>query len=121
MFEYTFTLSDIKTFRTRIVYNLITLVSEVSGFSDILFVGISIFLEFFYVPRSLETFLIKNMGPVELRKPIKKRIKLDTSLSFKLDKIDIYDLIFSVHSQVSLKLNIWFILIQSWIPERWRS
>ena len=110
MFEYTFTLSDIKTFRTRIVYNLITLVSEVSGFADILFVTSGILLSF-YVPRSLETFLIKNMGPVELTKSTKKRRKFDNSMSFKLDKIDITDLFLQVNAKMSLKLNVWFILI----------
>jgi hypothetical protein len=51
------------------------------------------------------------MGPVEVMKSTKKRRKFDNSMSFKLDKIDITDLVLQVHAKMSLKLNVWFILI----------
>jgi hypothetical protein len=56
---YELSLHDIKTFRSRTVYSLITLISEVSGFADILFIVAGIFLKTFYTPRKLEASLLE--------------------------------------------------------------
>jgi hypothetical protein len=64
--EVILTLNDSITYRSRTVYSFITLVSEVSGFADILFVIAGVFLTFFYTPAKLEVSLLEHMGPVEL-------------------------------------------------------
>jgi hypothetical protein len=54
--------------RSRTVYNLITLISELSGFADILQVSISLLLSTLYAPKMLESALVKHMGPVQVPK-----------------------------------------------------
>lgn len=63
-------LADIKFIRSRIVYNLITLVSEISGFADILFVGFGFLLGSLYTPYMFEASILKSMALVDL--PSKK-------------------------------------------------
>ena len=63
-------LADSKFIKNRIVYNVITLVSEISGFADILMVIVAFFLGLLYTPRMLEAALISHMGPVQM--PAKK-------------------------------------------------
>lgn len=50
--------------RGRSVYDVITLVSEVSGLADIFFVSISALIGFMYTPFLLEAALHKHMGPI---------------------------------------------------------
>lgn len=59
-------LADIKFIRQRYVYNLITLVSEISGFADILFVGFGFIMATFYTPYMFETSLVSNLGRIRL-------------------------------------------------------
>ncbi len=108
---YEFTLHDIKTFRSRTVYSLITLISEVSGFADILFIVAGIFLKSFYTPRKLEASLLKHVGPVELPKPVKRRKRAQRQLPFKLSSEDVADILKTFTSYCRLKINIWFILL----------
>jgi len=59
-------LSDTKIIRSRTVYNVVTLISEVSGLADICFVTVTFLLGVFYTPFVLEAALLKHMGPCEL-------------------------------------------------------
>lgn len=59
-------LVDTKLIKARIVYNAITLVSEISGFADIVMVSVTFILGLLYTPRMLEAALINHMGPVLL-------------------------------------------------------
>ena len=58
-----FTLDDTIKLRGRTVYDIITLVSEVSGLADIFFVTITFMLGLFYTPLLLEAALHEHMGP----------------------------------------------------------
>jgi hypothetical protein len=49
--------------RGRLVYDIITLFSEVSGLADIFFVTVAFVIGIFYVPFLLEAALHKHMGP----------------------------------------------------------
>lgn len=66
LFNIRISLADTKLIKARIVYNIITLVSEISGFADILIVFVSFVLGLIYTPRMLEAALLRHMGPVEL-------------------------------------------------------
>jgi hypothetical protein len=44
---------------------VLTFVSEVSGFADLLYVFIGFFLSKWYTPKTLEATLLKNMRPVD--------------------------------------------------------
>ena len=59
-----FYLDDTKILRGRNVYDIITLVSEVSGLADIFFVSITFLLGLLYTPLLLEAALHEHMGPV---------------------------------------------------------
>jgi len=64
IFEAEFYLDDIFVKRSRTVYDVITLVSEVSGFADIFFVLITYILGVLYTPFQLESALLEHMGHV---------------------------------------------------------
>ena len=57
-----FFLKSDKTLKSRTVYNLIDLISEISGFADILFVIAGMFFSFYYSPRILEARLLEHVG-----------------------------------------------------------
>ena len=64
IYEAEFYLEDIFVKRSRTVYDVITLVSEVSGFADIFFVLITYILSIFYTPFQLESALLEHMGHI---------------------------------------------------------
>lgn len=64
IYEAEFYLEDIVVKRSRTVYDVITLVSEVSGFADIFFVLITYILGIFYTPFQLESALLEHMGHI---------------------------------------------------------
>ena len=61
-FVMQFYLDDTKILRGRSVYDIITLVSEVSGLADIFFVGIAFVIGVLYTPLLLEASLHEHMG-----------------------------------------------------------
>jgi hypothetical protein len=61
-FVMRFYLDDTKILRGRSVYDIITLVSEVSGLADIFFVGIAFVIGVLYTPLLLEAALHEHMG-----------------------------------------------------------
>ena len=69
---YTFELADTQIIRSRKVYDMITLIAEVSGFADILLVGITSLLGLFFTPRLFDRALAQHMGPVEIPKQKKR-------------------------------------------------
>jgi hypothetical protein len=52
------------------VYNVITLISEVSGVADILFISMTVVVKWFYTPLMLEAALLKHI--VKVSGPSKK-------------------------------------------------
>lgn len=77
-------LSQTKTLRGRKVYDVITLISEISGLADMLFVAATFLLGIFYTPFLVEAALHKHMGPQVKVKPTKKTRKV-----LKIDKSSI--------------------------------
>jgi hypothetical protein len=65
-FQIRVRLTDTMTIRNRTAYNFITLISEISGFADLLNVSVGFLLALLYTPRMLEAALIKHMRPVDL-------------------------------------------------------
>lgn len=57
----TWQLSDKKIVRNRSVYDLITLIAEVSGFADIFMVFASVFLKIAYKPTMLNLALLNHV------------------------------------------------------------
>ena len=111
---------DSITYRSRTVYSIITLVSEVSGFADILFITAGLFFVFFYTPKKLEVSLLEHMGPVELPKPQKKTYNT-YSVPFSLTNIDVLDMLKSLTSRLKLRVSIWYIICQKLVPEQYRN
>jgi len=110
-----FKLGDKKVIRTRSVYKIITLISEVSGFADIFYIGISFILGTFYTPFLLEAALHNHMGPCAI-------LKTPTfSREPSTDKTGLYDMILEIKSRFKFKLSIWVIIASKIIPDRWKS
>lgn len=59
-------LSETKIIRNRTVYSVLTMISEVSGFADLLMVFTTFILSNFYSNFLLEKTLLRHMGSVEL-------------------------------------------------------
>ena len=55
-------LYDTKQIRTRTVYDVITLIAEVSGFADLFMLGFGALMNFVYNPKAINTEVINNMG-----------------------------------------------------------
>ena len=70
--KYKFVLAQSKVIKSRTVYNWITMLSEVSGFADILIVFPSFFLGLFYTPMLKEYAIAREMGPVSQSHHLKK-------------------------------------------------
>jgi hypothetical protein len=100
--------------RGRKVYDLITLVSEVSGLADIFFVTVSFLLGVFYTPFLLKAALLKHMGPVILPKYARTSPEC-------LNKRGVYDLMRELSGRITLNLSIWLLIFQKIIPYWLRS
>ena len=50
--------------RTRSVYDIVTLIAEVSGFADVFMITAAVLLKTFYQPKMLESALIQYMRPL---------------------------------------------------------
>jgi hypothetical protein len=68
------------TRHSRTVYDIITLVSEVSGFADLLIVMTTMIYSFLFSLPMLESEIIKQLGLVIVKKTKKKHL-IDDSLS----------------------------------------
>jgi len=101
--------------RTRSVYNIITLISEVSGFADIFYIGIGFILGTFYTPFLLEAALQNHMGPCAVLKT--PTVSRDPTT----DKTGLYDMILEIKSRLKFKVSIWAIIASKIIPDRWKS
>lgn len=62
-----FRLAENKIIRSRTVYSILTMVSEISGFADLLMVFTSIILGIVYTPFKLESALLEHMGHVDIQ------------------------------------------------------
>jgi hypothetical protein len=54
-------MSDKKTIRGRTVYDIVTLVAEVSGFADFFMIFFGFVMNVFVQPRSLESALLSHL------------------------------------------------------------
>jgi hypothetical protein len=54
-------LSDKKYIRTRTVYDLITLIAEVSGFADLFVIGFGSLIGLVYNPKALDSEVLNHM------------------------------------------------------------
>ena len=59
-------LSDTKYIRQRIVFDIVTLIAEISGFADLFLVIIGFLMGTFYTPLMYDASLVKSMAPVNL-------------------------------------------------------
>jgi hypothetical protein len=108
-------LDDTNVFRGRKVYDLITLVSEVSGLADIFFTTVTFLFGIFYTPLLLEAALHEHIGEFIAPKNVgKPKVKLTT-------KTRLNDVLKEVSSRFALKLNIWLIIASKVLPVRCRS
>ena len=119
-----FHLSDTQHIRSIVVYDLITLVSEVSGFNDLFAIGLG-FVFSYYTPVMLELSLIKHMSPVKLPdslRPKKKRSRVRLEqMPDSLGKLEIVELVKQVSQYVKLRLNVYLVLSQQCMPRSCRS
>ena len=58
-------LSDTKQIRSRVVYSLLELVSEISGFADVLFICAGVFFTHFYVPALKKAHLVVKLITID--------------------------------------------------------
>jgi hypothetical protein len=116
LFFATFYLDDTKILRGRRVYDIITLVSEVSGLADIFFVSITFLIGIVYTPLLLESALHEHMGPCVAPKIKKSKIITGTT-----DKQGIRDILEEVSSKFCFKLSIWLVIVSKIVPASCRS
>ena len=87
-------LSEKQTVRSRTVYNFITLVSEVSGFADLLIVFSTFAMSLLFSASAFESRVIQYLGPVIF--DIKRRrrdSKEAKDIKHNLNKQNIIDLL----------------------------
>ena len=96
--------------RGRRVYDIITLVSEVSGLADIFFVTITFLLGLLYTPFLLEAALHEHMGPCVAPKTKKSKKKVSN------DQQNMFDILQEVTTRFSLKLSIWMVIASKILP-----
>lgn len=77
-------LSDVLYIRSRSVYDLITLIAEVSGFADIFFLSLTFVLGLLYTPRMLEASLLEHMGQSYQMPRLKPKKKDDKTTESKV-------------------------------------
>lgn len=102
--------------RGRKVYDVIELISEVSGLADIFFLFVSVIIGFFYVPFLLQSALLEHMGPCVQSKPTKTTLRPPST-----DKRGIQQLLNEVRSRFTLKLSVWLLMLCKVVPRRCRS
>jgi hypothetical protein len=73
-------LTDTMTLRSRTVYSLITLISEMSGFADLLYVSVGFLLGLLYTQRMMEAALLKSMRPIDLSRERSKILEIPKKL-----------------------------------------
>ena len=59
-----FRISDTQIIRARKVYNIVSLIADVSGLADILMVSTATIISFFITTKMLESSLVAQMGLV---------------------------------------------------------
>jgi hypothetical protein len=78
-------LSDKKYIRSRTVYDLITLIAEVSGFADLFVLGFGSLINFFYSPKALDAEVLNHMQFKVNKKKKKIKKKFEANKPIKLD------------------------------------
>lgn len=112
-------LNDQKVIRSRSVYTLLTLVSEVSGFADLIYVAIGFILGKLYTPRMIEATILKNMRPVDHQKKKQQKIVIDEPTT--LDPLTVKRILIETGSKIKLRLGVWLTISQKFVPKRFRS
>ncbi len=115
VFQAQFGLSDTKIIRSRTVYDVITFVSEVSGFADIFFVVFTHVFALLYTPFLLEAQLHRHMGSCVTLK--KKREAFVSATDTK----GVAEILNEIVDRFTLKLSIWVIIASKYLPTRYRS
>jgi hypothetical protein len=93
-----------KVIRSRTVYDIVTFISEVSGFADIFFISATFFFNIFYTPYLLEAELHRHMGPCVIAKNKHKSSKASTVSN------DVANILKDLTDRFSLKLSIWVVI-----------
>jgi len=106
---------DTKIIRSRTVYDVITFVSEVSGFADIFFVVFTHMFALLYTPFLLEAQLHRHMGSCVTVKKKREGIVAAT------DRAGLVEILKEIADRFSLKLSIWVIIASKYLPTRYRS
>ena len=102
-----FRLSEIKTIRNRTVYNVITLISEVSGFADILIVFWMFVMSRFYVSPLMTYDLTRGVAKVDLPIKHRKKGKNDGNIALCL----------GLNRYKQLRLSLWHVLTGWCLPK----
>ena len=97
------------------MYDVITFVSEVSGFADIFFVVFTYVFALLYTPFLLEAQLHRHMGSCVTVKKKRKVIVPGT------DRKGVAEILNEIYNRFSLKLSIWVIIASKILPTRYRS
>ena len=97
------------------MYDVITFVSEVSGFADIFFVVFTYVFALLYTPFLLEAQLHRHMGSCVTVKKKHKVIVPGT------DRKGIAEILNEIFDRFTLKLSIWVIIASKILPKRYRS
>ena len=111
-------MSSIKNIRSRVVYDIITLVSEVSGFADIFMVCFGFLVGAFIRPRLIESTLLSYLGPILKLKAKKENHSsvFDKAKSTTLDKDLIAEFLKRLSNIKSINLSLWYSIFMKQIP-----
>ena len=102
-----FGLSEIKYIRNRTVYNVITLISEVSGFADVFMVFWMFVMSRFYVSPLMTYDLTRGVAKVDLPIKHRKKGKNDGNIALCL----------GLNRYKQLRLSLWHVLTGWCLPK----
>jgi hypothetical protein len=119
-FVFEFALSDKMIIRERSVYDIVTLIAEVSGFADMFMVCAALLLKTLYQPKMLRQAIISHVSSfVDTRKPLKIPNIADRTKSNDKDLLKFVML--EMRKRFEIRFSTFFILVSSIVPARWRS
>jgi hypothetical protein len=109
-------LSEIRTIRTRSVYNIVDMIAEVSGLADVLIVFSKLILSLLFTKNLLTKVLVEYIGEVQTDDKL-----LDPSEPLSTNPSLIHKAKESINRRVRLKLKLWQALIAVYLPRSLRS
>ena len=114
-------LSSDKSVKSRTVYNFITLISEVSGFADLVLVASTFFITRIFSPSGFESAIAKNVGVFSFASKKRMQVKNVWDLNATLDKSNLLDVLKQMQLRKVIDLPVLYLMVTPFICKSCRS